>query len=106
MGIFLRVKNCRLFYLYESFAFMYLCVSYVRLIILDARRKQELEKEEHSFIPGGIAHWYNHSGNPSRGFLRKLELDLSEDPSIPSKVTETKCVAEVSLHRGLQRTLC
>jgi hypothetical protein len=26
------------------------------------------EKEEHSFIAGGIAKWYNHSENHSGGF--------------------------------------
>jgi hypothetical protein len=24
---------------------------------------EDMEKEEHSFIAGGIASWYNHSGN-------------------------------------------
>jgi hypothetical protein len=24
---------------------------------------KDVEKEEHSFIAGGIASWYNHSGN-------------------------------------------
>jgi hypothetical protein len=27
-----------------------------------------VEKEKHSFISGGIANWYNHSGNQSGGF--------------------------------------
>jgi hypothetical protein len=26
---------------------------------------KDVEKEEHSFIAGGIANWYNHSGNQS-----------------------------------------
>jgi hypothetical protein len=40
-------------------------------------------KEEPFSIAGGIANWYNHFGNKSGGFLRKLELDLPEDPAIP-----------------------
>jgi hypothetical protein len=28
---------------------------------------QDVEKEKHSSIAGGIASWYNHSGNKSRG---------------------------------------
>jgi hypothetical protein len=28
---------------------------------------EDVEKEEHSFIVGGIASWYNHSGNQSEG---------------------------------------
>jgi hypothetical protein len=30
---------------------------------------QRCGEEEHSFIVGGIATWYNHSGNPSGGRL-------------------------------------
>jgi hypothetical protein len=30
---------------------------------------KNVEKEEHSSIPGGIASWYNHSGNHSGSFL-------------------------------------
>jgi len=29
---------------------------------------ENAEKEEHSSIAGGIANWYNHSGNLSGGF--------------------------------------
>jgi len=29
---------------------------------------KDMEKEEHSSIAGGIASWYNHSGNQSGGF--------------------------------------
>jgi hypothetical protein len=43
---------------------------------------EDVEKEEHSSIAGEIANWYNHSGYQSR-FLRKLEIDLPEDPAIP-----------------------
>jgi hypothetical protein len=39
-----------------------------------------VEKEEHSSIAGGIASWYNHSGNQ---FFRKLDIVLPEDPAIP-----------------------
>jgi hypothetical protein len=28
----------------------------------------DVEKEEHSFIDGGIANWYNYSGNQSGGY--------------------------------------
>jgi hypothetical protein len=28
---------------------------------------EDVEKEEHSSIAGGIANWYNHSGNQSGG---------------------------------------
>jgi len=28
---------------------------------------EDVEKEEHSSIVGGIANWYNHSGNQSGG---------------------------------------
>ena len=38
-------------------------------------------KEKHSSIASRIANWYNHSGSQSR-FLRKLEIDLPEDPAI------------------------
>jgi hypothetical protein len=30
-----------------------------------AEAGEDVEKEEHSFIFGGIASWYNHSGNQS-----------------------------------------
>ena len=29
--------------------------------------REDVKKEEHSFIAGGIASWYNHSGNQSGG---------------------------------------
>jgi hypothetical protein len=29
---------------------------------------KDVEKQEHSFIAGGIVSWYNHSGNQSGGF--------------------------------------
>jgi hypothetical protein len=32
---------------------------------------EDVEKEEHSSIVGGIANWYNHSGNQSGGSLEK-----------------------------------
>jgi hypothetical protein len=41
---------------------------------------EDVEKEEHSSIDGGIANCYNQSGNPSGGSSRKLEIDLPEDP--------------------------
>jgi hypothetical protein len=41
---------------------------------------EDVEKEEHSSIVGGIANWYNNSGNQ---FLRKLDIESPEDPAIP-----------------------
>jgi hypothetical protein len=37
---------------------------------------KDVEKKEHSSIAGGIASWYNHSGNQHGvwSFLRKLEI--------------------------------
>jgi hypothetical protein len=40
-------------------------------------------KEEHSSIVGGIANCYNHSEKSIWRFLRKLEIELPEDPAIP-----------------------
>jgi hypothetical protein len=40
-----------------------------------------VDKEEHSSIVGGIASWYNHSGNQL--FFIKLDIVLPEDPAIP-----------------------
>jgi hypothetical protein len=37
----------------------------VRLVTADAG--EDVEKEEHTSIAGGIASWYNHSGNQSGG---------------------------------------
>jgi hypothetical protein len=36
---------------------------------------EDVEKEEHSSIAGGIANCYNHSGKKIWRFLRKLEID-------------------------------
>jgi hypothetical protein len=44
---------------------------------------KDVEKEDHSSIAGGIASWYNQSGNQMGQFLRKLEIVLPEDPDIP-----------------------
>jgi hypothetical protein len=33
----------------------------------DSNTGKDVEKEEHSSIAGGIANWYNHSGNQSGG---------------------------------------
>jgi hypothetical protein len=43
---------------------------------------EDVEKEEHSSIVGGIAGLYNHSGNQSGG-SRKLDIVLPEDPAKP-----------------------
>jgi hypothetical protein len=42
-----------------------------------------VEKEEHSSFAGGIANWYNPSGNQSGGSSEKLEINLPVDPAIP-----------------------
>jgi hypothetical protein len=36
---------------------------------LTAGAGKDVEEEEHSSITGGIASWYNHSGNQFDGFL-------------------------------------
>jgi hypothetical protein len=35
---------------------------------------EDVEKEEHSSIAGGIANWYNHSGNQSGGSSENWKL--------------------------------
>ena len=42
---------------------------------------EDVEKEEHSSIVGGIASWYNHSGK-QMGFPRKSGNSSTEDPAI------------------------
>jgi hypothetical protein len=42
-----------------------------------------VEKEEHSFIVGGIAKWYNHSVILSGSFSENLTIVLPEDSAIP-----------------------
>jgi hypothetical protein len=42
---------------------------------------KDVEKEKHSSIDGGIASWYNHSGNQFGG-SSKLDIALPEDPVI------------------------
>jgi hypothetical protein len=42
-----------------------------------------VEKEEHSSIAGGIASWYNHSGNQSGSSSENWTIVLTEDPAIP-----------------------
>jgi hypothetical protein len=44
---------------------------------------EDVEKEEHSSIVGGIASWYNHSGNESGASSEKLDIVLPDDPAIP-----------------------
>jgi hypothetical protein len=43
---------------------------------------EDVEKEEHFCIVGGIASLYNNSGNQS-GSCSKLDIVLPEDPAIP-----------------------
>jgi hypothetical protein len=47
-----------------------------------AEADEDVEKEEHSSIFGGITSWYNHSVSVSC-FFRKLDIELPEDPAIP-----------------------
>jgi hypothetical protein len=45
---------------------------------------EDVEKEEHSSIAGGIANWYNQPLWKSIWrVLTKMEIDLPEDPAIP-----------------------
>jgi hypothetical protein len=44
---------------------------------------EDVEKEEHSSIVGGIASLYNHSGNQFGGSSEKLDIVLPEDSAIP-----------------------
>jgi hypothetical protein len=44
---------------------------------------KDVEKEEHPSIVGGIASWYNHSGNQSDSSSKNLDIVLPEDPAIP-----------------------
>ena len=48
----------------------------------EADAGEDVEKEEHCSIAGGIASWYNHSGNQCGG-SSKLDIVLLEDPEIP-----------------------
>jgi hypothetical protein len=41
------------------------------------------EKEGNSSTAGGIACWYNHSGNQFGGSSKKLDIVLPEDAAIP-----------------------
>jgi hypothetical protein len=44
---------------------------------------KDVEKEKHASIAGGIASWYNNSGNQFGGSSEKLDIVLPEDPAIP-----------------------
>ena len=50
---------------------------------MTANAGEDVEKEEHSSIVGGIASSYNHSGNQSGGSSEKLDIILLADPAIP-----------------------
>jgi hypothetical protein len=44
---------------------------------------KDVEKKEHSSIAGGIASWYNHSGNQSGHFFsEKMGIDLPQNPAL------------------------
>jgi hypothetical protein len=63
---------------------------------------EDVGKGEHTSIAGGIANWYNHSGNQCR-FLKKLDNLLPEDTAIPvlDMYTTAAYVAEDGLVRDL-----
>jgi hypothetical protein len=44
---------------------------------------EDVEKEEHSSIVGGITRLYNHSGNQFGSYSKKLDIVLLMDPVIP-----------------------
>jgi hypothetical protein len=44
---------------------------------------EDVEKEEHSPIAGGIASWYNHSRNQFGGSSENWTIVLLVDPAIP-----------------------
>jgi hypothetical protein len=44
---------------------------------------EDVEKEEHFSIAGGIASWYNPLWKSLWQFLRKLDIVLPEEPAIP-----------------------
>jgi hypothetical protein len=64
---------------------------------------KDVEKEEHSSIADGISNWYNYWKSIWR-FLRKLEIDLPEDPTIRLLGIYTKVVA-LPYHRGICSTM-
>ena len=43
---------------------------------------EDMEKDKHSSIDGGMASWYNHSGNHSGGSSENLDIVLLEDPAM------------------------
>ena len=50
---------------------------------MTAEAGEDVEKEQHSSIAGGIASWYNHSGNQFGSSSEKLDIVLLEDSAIP-----------------------
>ncbi len=58
---------------------------------MTANAGEDVEKEEHSSIAGGIADWYNQYWNSVWKFLRKLDIELPEDPAIPLLGIYPKC---------------
>jgi len=59
---------------------------------------EDVEKEEHSSIVGGIADWYNHSGNQSGGssenwtlnyLSTQLYLSWAYTQKMPQHITKT-----------------
>jgi hypothetical protein len=64
---------------------------------------EDVEKEEHLFISDGIANWYNHSENQYWRYLRKLEIDIPDDPAISLLVIYPK--DGLPCHRGTCSTM-
>jgi hypothetical protein len=48
---------------------------------------EDVEKEEHSSIAGGIANWYNHSGNQSGGSSENMLNHFKYKLGNPSEIT-------------------
>jgi hypothetical protein len=67
----MQIKTTRRFYLTP-----------VRMAQVPADAGEDVEKEEHSSIAGGIASWYNTSGIQFCSFFRKLDVVLLEDQVI------------------------
>jgi hypothetical protein len=49
----------------------------------DSRYYEDVKKEKHSPIVGGIASWYNHCGNQCVGSSENCIIVQPEDPAIP-----------------------
>ena len=64
---------------------------------------EDVEKEQHSSIPGRIASRYKPLWKSIWTFLRQLEIDLPEDPAIPFLGIYSKDASPY--HRGMCSTM-